>query len=86
MDIISGSGGQRFVTSSRIMQKRRKRKQSPSSPRIRPTRLTSPSAYGADKMRAAAGARTVHYVPSKPDNVEEQKAIVSRPSRKSQTS
>ena len=33
---------------------------------------------GADKIARAAGARTVHYVPKKPDNVEEQKAFVEQ--------
>jgi len=33
---------------------------------------------GADKIARAAGARTVHYVPNKPDNVEEQKAFVEQ--------
>jgi len=33
---------------------------------------------GADKIARAAGARTVHYVPRKPDNVEEQKTFVEQ--------
>jgi len=33
---------------------------------------------GADKIAQAAGARTVHYVPKKPDNIEEQKAFVEQ--------
>ena len=32
----------------------------------------------ADQIAHAAGARTVHYVPNKPDNVEEQKAMVEQ--------
>ena len=33
---------------------------------------------GADKAAAALGARTRHYVPNKPDNVDEQKALVEQ--------
>ena len=33
---------------------------------------------GADRVAQAAGARTVHYVPNKPDNIEEQKAFVEQ--------
>lgn len=33
---------------------------------------------GADKIARAAGARTVHYVPKTPDNVEEQKAFIEQ--------
>jgi ribose transport system substrate-binding protein len=33
---------------------------------------------GADKIARAAGARTVHYVPRKPDDVAEQKAFVEQ--------
>ena len=32
----------------------------------------------ADQVARAAGARTVHYVPKKPDNVDEQKAMVEQ--------
>ena len=32
----------------------------------------------ADQIARAADARTVHYVPNKPDNVEEQKAMVEQ--------
>jgi ribose transport system substrate-binding protein len=45
------------------------------------TKNTTNPAYenfrlGADKAAAAMGARTRHYVPNKPDNVDEQKALV----------
>ncbi len=33
---------------------------------------------GADKIARAAGARTIHYVPKTPDNVDEQKAFVEQ--------
>jgi ribose transport system substrate-binding protein len=33
---------------------------------------------GADRVAARMGARAVHYVPGKPDDVEEQKALVER--------
>jgi ribose transport system substrate-binding protein len=33
---------------------------------------------GADKIAQAAGARTVHYVPKKPDDVAEQKAFIEQ--------
>ena len=33
---------------------------------------------GADRVAAAHGARTVHYVPEKPDDVDEQIALVAR--------
>jgi ribose transport system substrate-binding protein len=33
---------------------------------------------GADKVAQASGARTVHYVPKKPDDVGEQKAFVEQ--------
>jgi ribose transport system substrate-binding protein len=33
---------------------------------------------GADKIAAAAGAHTRHYVPKKPDNVDEQTALVAQ--------
>ena len=33
---------------------------------------------GADKIARAAGARTMHYVPRKPDDVAEQKAFVEQ--------
>ncbi len=33
---------------------------------------------GADQVARAAGARTVHFVPKQPDNVEEQKAMVEQ--------
>lgn len=33
---------------------------------------------GADRIAQAAGARTVHYVPTKPDDVKEQKALVEQ--------
>jgi ribose transport system substrate-binding protein len=33
---------------------------------------------GADKVARAFGARTVHYIPKKPDNVDEQKAFVEQ--------
>ncbi len=33
---------------------------------------------GADKIARAAGASTVHYVPKKPDSVEEQQAFVEQ--------
>jgi ribose transport system substrate-binding protein len=32
----------------------------------------------ADRIARAAGARTVHYVPKQPDNVDEQKAMVEQ--------
>jgi ribose transport system substrate-binding protein len=32
--------------------------------------------FAADQIARAAGARTVHYVPNKPDNVDEQEAMV----------
>jgi ribose transport system substrate-binding protein len=32
----------------------------------------------ADRIARAAGARTVHFVPKKPDNVDEQKAMVEQ--------
>jgi ribose transport system substrate-binding protein len=47
------------------------------------TKNTTNPAYenfrlGADKAAAAMGARTRHYVPNKPDNVDEQKALVEQ--------
>jgi ribose transport system substrate-binding protein len=47
------------------------------------TKNTTNPAYenfrlGADKAAAAMGARTRHYVPNKPDNVDEQKALVAQ--------
>lgn len=33
---------------------------------------------GADKVATALGARTVHYVPKRPDNIDEQKAFVEQ--------
>jgi ribose transport system substrate-binding protein len=47
------------------------------------TKNTTNPAYenfrlGADKAATAMGARTRHYVPNKPDNVDEQKALVAR--------
>lgn len=33
---------------------------------------------GADRVAAALGARTVHYVPQKPDDIEEQRELVAR--------
>jgi len=33
---------------------------------------------GADQVARIAGARTVHFVPSQPDNIEEQKAMVEQ--------
>jgi ribose transport system substrate-binding protein len=33
---------------------------------------------GADHVAAAHGARTIHYVPESPDDVEEQRALVAR--------
>lgn len=47
------------------------------------TKNTTNPAYenfrlGADKAAAAMGARTRHYVPKKPDNVDEQKALVEQ--------
>jgi ribose transport system substrate-binding protein len=47
------------------------------------TKNTTNPAYdncrlGADKAAAAMGARTVHYVPNKPDDVDEQKALVEQ--------
>jgi ribose transport system substrate-binding protein len=46
------------------------------------TKNTTNPAYenfrvGADKAAAAMGARTRHYVPNKPDNVDEQKALMA---------
>lgn len=44
--------------------------------------LTNPAyanaRIGADKAAIAAGARTQHYVPDKPDDVEQQKALVDK--------
>ncbi|MET4387362.1 ribose transport system substrate-binding protein [Bradyrhizobium sp. F1.4.3] len=47
------------------------------------TKNTTNPAYeafriAADKAAAAAGARTVHFVPKQPDNVDEQKAMVEQ--------
>jgi ribose transport system substrate-binding protein len=47
------------------------------------TKNTTNPAYdnfrlGADKAAAAFGARTRHYVPNKPDNVDEQRALVAQ--------
>ena len=47
------------------------------------TKNTTNPAYenfrlGADKTAAAMGARTRHYVPNKPDNVDEQKVLVEQ--------
>jgi ribose transport system substrate-binding protein len=47
------------------------------------TKNTTNPAYenfrlGADKAAAAMGARTRHYVPNKPDNVDEQKVLVEQ--------
>jgi ribose transport system substrate-binding protein len=47
------------------------------------TKNTTNPAYenfrlGADKAAAAMGARTRHYVPNKPDNVDEQTALVAQ--------
>jgi ribose transport system substrate-binding protein len=47
------------------------------------TKNTTNPAYenfrlGADKAANAMGARTRHYVPNKPDNVDEQKALVEQ--------
>jgi ribose transport system substrate-binding protein len=47
------------------------------------TKNTTNPAYenfrlGADKAAFAMGARTRHYVPNKPDNVDEQKALVEQ--------
>jgi ribose transport system substrate-binding protein len=47
------------------------------------TKNTTNPAYenfriGADKAAAAGGARTKHYVPVKPDNVDEQKALIEQ--------
>jgi ribose transport system substrate-binding protein len=33
---------------------------------------------GADQVARIAGARTVHFVPRQPDNIEEQKAMVEQ--------
>ena len=33
---------------------------------------------GADRMAARFGANTVHYVPDKPDNVEQQILLIGR--------
>ena len=33
---------------------------------------------GADRVARAAGARTVHFVPAKPDSVDEQTAMVEQ--------
>jgi len=44
--------------------------------------LTNPAyeafRIGADKIAKASGAKTVHFVPKKPDNVDEQKAMVEQ--------
>lgn len=44
--------------------------------------LTNPAyesfRIGADKVAQLFGARTIHYVPKKPDNVDEQKAFVEQ--------
>ena len=44
--------------------------------------LTNPAyeafRIGADQVARASGARAVHFVPSKPDNVDEQKAMVEQ--------
>src|SRR5450631_834534 len=44
--------------------------------------LTNPAyeafRLAADQVARAAGARTVHYVPKQPDNVDEQKAMVEQ--------
>jgi ribose transport system substrate-binding protein len=47
------------------------------------TKNTTNPAYenfrlGADKAAAAMGARTRHYVPNKPDNVDEQTALIAQ--------
>jgi ribose transport system substrate-binding protein len=47
------------------------------------TKNTTNPAYenfrlGADKAAAALGARSRHYVPNEPDNVDEQKALVAQ--------
>jgi ribose transport system substrate-binding protein len=47
------------------------------------TKNTTNPAYeafriAADQVARAAGARTVHYVPKQPDNLEEQKAMVEQ--------
>ena len=47
------------------------------------TKNTTNPAYesfrvGADRVARASGARTVHFVPGKPDNVDEQTAMVEQ--------
>ena len=37
----------------------------------------TPPAPAADRVAAESGARTIHYVPQTPDDVGEQKALVS---------